>query len=381
MKNIMLLITILGRNLSRGCKYIVTTMNTPRLYGNSVVAVKGAFSGQTISCALPLRPLFSHRCDRVFPRKQEHLPADQPASLPALTMVLSGFYASLHEGKGLFTRRHPQTAYIGKCHGFTLIELMVSTAVFMLLVIVLASTLNSSLGVWSRNENKSDLRESARVAIQFMASELRQAALPVYRGDQLGLQMVINPSTVSIACRNHDAIFWQAPIATTTSRGNLAIVGYFVRKDGNAYKLCRLFVNPDDPAYALYSSPAAWVTDSVLSAKAPATDASNFQGVFLENVPGMWVTAYSDATTAYAPYDSRETLNAQNVKEAKFPARIEISLALLDKAGAERVARGQIALPDSSSATYPTLSAYIAALPASIRPNVQTVTISVSGLF
>lgn len=255
--------------------------------------------------------------------------------------------------------------------GFTLLELLVATAIFATLVLVLASIANQALGTWSRNENKSELREASRTAINLIGSELRQAVLPVYRAETNGLQLVVNPPGISDAFKNRDAIFWQAPVATSRSKGDLAIVGYFIRKQGNVFKLCRLFISPDDSDYAVYSSPNAWVTDALLDSKAPASESSNLQGVFLENVPGMWVTAYQDNTTTYTNYDSRVA--------GRYPSRVEISLALLDKVGADRVARGVITLPESKN--YSSLSAFMVDLPANIKANVQTVTINVSFLF
>lgn len=259
----------------------------------------------------------------------------------------------------------PQRNFTG---GFTLMELLVATAVFLVLVLALASVSNHATSTWIRSENKSDLRESARAAINLIASEMRQAALPVYRADQKGLQFVINPPGLSTSFKNHDAVFWQAPVATSRSKGNLAVVGYFIRREGNVSKLCRLFVNPDDSDYKLHDGTGDWLSDALLDAKAPATEASDLQGIFLENVPGMWVTAYSDATTPYAQYDSRVA--------QKLPARVEISLAMLDKLGADRVASGRIVLPASSSCA--TLADFVNQLPANIRENVQTVTINVS---
>lgn len=251
--------------------------------------------------------------------------------------------------------------------GFTLIELLVATTIFAVLVLVLASISNQALGTWSRNENKSELREAARTAINLMGSELRQAVLPVYRGDANGLQLVVNPASVSSTFKNRDAIFWQAPVATSRTKGDLAIVGYFIRKEGNVSKLCRLFVNPDDPDYRIYSSPNAWVTDALLSSKAPADEASNLQGVFLENVPGMWITVYTNATTPYSTnYDSRIT--------QILPARVEISLALLDKIGAQLVADGA-SLPDVSASGD--ASAFMTNLPPNLRAHVEAVTVNV----
>lgn len=245
-----------------------------------------------------------------------------------------------------------------------MLELMVSTAIFMLLVVVLASISNQALKTWSQNENKSDLREKARNALDLMGRELRQATLPVDRSDLLSLQFVVNPS-ISSTVKNRDAIFWQAPIATSRSKGDLAVVGYFVRRGaGEVGTLCRLFINPDDSDYA----PSAGVTDALLNSEAPADEPNNFKGLFLENVPGMWVTAYSDATTPYAAdYNSRV--------EQKFPKRVEITLALMDKKGALLVTAGAATLPSTTSSS--TAAAYIDTLEDSLRPHVEAVTINV----
>ncbi len=290
-----------------------------------------------------------------------------------------GMPLSFHRGK-CFSNRKSRGGLSSApgASGFTLIEVLVATSVFMMLILVLASVLNQALGLWSRNENKSDLRESGRTAINLIGSELRQAALPVdrvddatYRAAEKNLQMVINPATIGDQYKNHDAIFWQAPIATSHSKGDLAIVGYFIRKVGNVSKLCRFFINPDDPDYAVYDDTKPWVSDDLLDKKAPADEASNLQGVFLENVPGMWVTAYQDATTAYPvspAYDSRVA--------GKLPSRVEISLALLDSIGAQRVANGQVTLPDGDDKKD--LVTFLGKLPVNMRAHVQTVTINVS---
>jgi hypothetical protein len=256
---------------------------------------------------------------------------------------------------------------------------MVATAVFVVLVLVLAMIAHQAVGTWSRNENKSELRESARTAINFLGSELRQAVMPIYRDDQAGLQFVVNPPGVSDTFKNRDSIFWQAPIATSRTKGDLAIVGYFVRKQGNVFKLCRLFVNPDDPAYQIHAKPNDWLNDALLDSQAPATEASDLQGVFLENVPGMWVSTFNadgqptggETSGGRVFYDSRD--------EKKLPARVEISLALLDKLGADRVARGQITLPEASDCDN--VAAFLERLPDAIKANVLTVTINVPFLF
>lgn len=256
---------------------------------------------------------------------------------------------------------------------FTLIELLVATAVFMLLVLVLASVSNQALSVWSRSENKSELREAGRAAANLIGSELRQAVLPVDRADQSSLQFVVNPASVATPFKNADCIFWQAPIATSRAKGDLAVVGYFVRKEASGVgKLCRLFVNPDDPdnQYKIYSDPQSWVSAAVLDSKALASEASNLQGLFLENVAGFWITAYSDAVTPFpADYDSRVTQT--------LPARVEISLALLDKIGAQRVTDGSIRLPTSPVSSFSNAVDFQNAVEPALRSHLEAVTINV----
>lgn len=250
--------------------------------------------------------------------------------------------------------------------GFTILELLVATAVFLILVVVLASISNQAASVWSRNENKSDLREAARAAVSRMGAEMKQATLPIYKADQAGLQFVINPSGLTVP--QGDSVFWQAPIATSQTQGDLAIVGYFIRRgtdNGRPFsRLCRLFVNPDNSAYDIYNSGGTWLSDDLLNAKAPGTEASDFQGVFLDNVLGMWVTAYSASGTPYAPYDSRVA--------QILPARVEISLVILDKIAADRAA----SLPDATGSADAAI--FVANLPQEFKPHVQTVSINVT---
>jgi len=255
---------------------------------------------------------------------------------------------------------------------FTVIELLVATALFAILVLALASISNQAMEIWTRNESKSDLREAARTAINLMGSEMRQATLPLYRAEPAGLQFAINPPGLSGSFKNRDAVFWQAPIATSRSRGNLAAVGYFVRRlNGNNGRLCRFFVNPDDSAYG--SIAGEWVDSNRLDLKAPGDDANDLRGLFLENVPGMWVSAYDETGAELVDYDSRV--------QQRLPSRVEITLALLDKRGAERVARG-FDLPDAGEFSF---TEFMAELKKpqyrSIQASVQTVTINVSFLF
>ncbi len=252
--------------------------------------------------------------------------------------------------------------------GFTLIEILVATTVLTMLVILLSSVLSSALEIWQRGMSKSEVREGARSVIELMTSELRQAVLPLDRTATDSLQFIVNPPDLDARFMNRDSLFWQAPLAHAGAAGDMAVVGYFVKKVEGRYKLCRIFINPGDANYAIYSAPDNWLSDGMLDAIAPADEASFLKGVVLENVPGMWVTAYQDSSTSYATYDSRAA--------RRLPERVDISLILLDERGATLSTSGVISLPPPGG--YANADAYMAALSERARAHAQLINFSVS---
>lgn len=251
---------------------------------------------------------------------------------------------------------------------FTLIELLVATSVLALLVVLLSSMLSSALDAWRRGRSQSELRENARSVIELMTSELRQVVLPPDPTDANNLEFVINSPKLDARFNHRDTIFWQAPVAGSREKGDLAVVGYFIRQTGTRYDLCRAFVNPGEPFYMIYSDPADWLSDEMLDGVAPADEVSFLKGLVLENVPGMWVTAYQDATTPYASYSSRVA--------GRLPTRVDISLVLLDAIGARLLEAGLFSLPAASS--YSSVDEYIDALSKRGRDHVKAISFSVS---
>lgn len=207
-------------------------------------------------------------------------------------------------------------------------------SVLALLLIVLMSASNQAANLWSANERKSQIRERARTALAFIEGELRQAALPLDRSDQKGPQFVMNPAALPTALLNRDTLFWQAPIASSErASSDLAAIGYFIRRDGNTFNLCRFFVEPSDPDYQLYSA-SDWIT-GVIDDVAPATADKLYKGLLLKNTPGLWIKAYhlieKDGATIETTYTPDSRANG------KLPSRVEISLAFLDDNGAARI--------------------------------------------
>lgn len=255
--------------------------------------------------------------------------------------------------------------------GFSLVELLVAMSVLVILSLVLLGISNQVGKTWVFGESKNQNRMKARAAIEFIGREMQAAFLSPDPAD-LSLQFVINPSTVTL--RNHDAVFWQAPIATDQSQGDLAIVGYFVRwKDGTA-SLCRFFANPSNTTHHFidqHPETTDWISDSLLDSAAPADKANHYAGLFLENVAGLWVEAYKKDGTSYGG-DSRLEGNS-------LPAWVDIGLVLLDGRVAEQL-RGMSERGDiiTASGTAASAEDFLNALPSSIQSGASIVSFRVA---
>jgi prepilin-type N-terminal cleavage/methylation domain-containing protein len=253
---------------------------------------------------------------------------------------------------------------------FSLIEILTAMAILSIIVFVLASMANTAGTIWTQGENQNQHRQRARAVLDVLSRELRSATLGVapLAPEGNALQLVINPPLAQ-KYRNRDAIFWQAPIATETSKGDLAEIGYFIRWTGNQASLCRFFINPGDSDYLVYETPNAWLTDALLEKVAPADKAGQYRGLFLENVIGMWVTPKSflaDGTEVPAQNGTDPHLfDSRAVTPNALPSVVEISLVLLDTGTAK-----QLENPAEVTALYSsclTAEAFVERLPTNVR--------------
>lgn len=249
--------------------------------------------------------------------------------------------------------------------GFTLVELLVATAVLSLLLLVLgqfSSMLGNTLAL---GYGRAERRQDGRALIDFIGQEMRAAALPVDRmveAGRPGLQMVVNPGSVTDKFCHPHAVFWQAPLANDTSLGNMAVLGYFVRwlpsAGGNPPKanLCRLFINPTQPGggntpvpnpnYRIYTRENDWITDAILNEAAPADDPSGYLGLFADDVIAFFVRCL-DESGEVIKQGGGETFNSRLGYSGKFkneagswavrsiagpalPHSVEISMVILD---------------------------------------------------
>ena len=257
---------------------------------------------------------------------------------------------------------------------FTLVELLVSMTVLSIIVVMLASLLNVSLRTWGTVESDSERHRSGRALTDFIGRELRQAMIPVGSMVTAGtpapatntvtnLQFLIDPrdSVSSNDYYNADAIFWQAPLATENTYGDIAEVGYFVKwitnGSTNTPTLCRFFVNPStvdssgavgqNSNFQIYTN-QVWLTPDLLAKVAPADNQigpagtkNGYAGLFAENVIGFWVRSYgidnSELSPNHTEFDSRKGYplkmgaGATAVGRQQYlPALVKISIAQVD---------------------------------------------------
>ncbi len=228
---------------------------------------------------------------------------------------------------------------------FTIVELLVATAVLAMIVAFLGTMTSNVSKVWTTGNAQIDRRRNVRAIVDLISADLKGAMLPVdpaVEPTKPNLQFVLNPGGISLDFKNPDAIFWQSPVASDQSRGDIAEVGYFVKWDGletenPRAKLCRLFVNPSDTEnFRIYSDRKAWLNDQVIRAVAPANNEQNkegelagWRGLVADDVIGFWARWKDGANKQVTTYDSRTTL--------ALPKVVEVSVVQLDSQAAGRV--------------------------------------------
>jgi hypothetical protein len=244
---------------------------------------------------------------------------------------------------------------------FSLLELLVATAVFVGLALILISIAGSLSSFWQMGISHNERRSSVLAAFSRMARDLRFAAAPINPA-ATNFQFVINPANVGANYKLPQAAFWQAPVASDRARGDMALVGYFVQwvteTNGSvtnfAPKLCRLLI---DSTNFQYQRPSDWVNDALIASNAPADKASGYQGQLAENILGIWMqpldqarrpitTNASNAAYPNGVFDSTtgyRTLltNGTNVGSYTFapalPASVEVAVVAVDARTARRL--------------------------------------------
>jgi hypothetical protein len=244
---------------------------------------------------------------------------------------------------------------------FSLLELLVATAVFVGLALILLSIAGSLSSFWQMGISHNERRSSVLAAFSRMARDLRFAAAPVNPAST-NFQFVINPTNVGANYRLPQAAFWQAPVASDRSRGEMALSGYFVQwvaeTNGSVTnslpKLCRLLI---DSTNFQFQKPSDWVNDALIASNAPANKASDYEGQLAENILGIWMqpldqasrpittnasnAAYPngefDSTTGYRTILTNGTNTVPYTFARALPASVEVAVVAVDARTAKRL--------------------------------------------
>jgi len=287
-------------------------------------------------------------------------------------------------------RRSPQSS-------FTLVEMLVSLAVFTILVLLVTGVLGQLNRMWVQTEAQNQRERSGRGLLNFLARDIRKAMLPFPASSSTSLDFVINPTAIgspASAYNYHDSIFFQAPIATdsiATSVGEVAEVGYFVQwqpasgSQVQTAQLCRFFVNPTDTTdFLIYANPAAWLSTANLTDVASG-GSPNYAGLLAENVIGLWINPYDKNGNPYFTstsriYDSRNPPNPPDTAGTpNLPAMVDISILVLDPATAKRLGSGGAASVSAvqtlvQSASITNADQCLSSLPAVLQPGASCFT-------
>jgi hypothetical protein len=258
---------------------------------------------------------------------------------------------------------------------FSLLELLVATAVFVGLALILLSIAGSLSSFWQMGISHNERRSSVLAAFSRMARDLRFAAAPINPAST-NFQFVINPANVGANYRLPQAAFWQAPVASDRARGDMALVGYFVQwvaeTNGSMTnfvpKLCRLLI---DSTNFQFQKPSDWVNDALIASNAPANKAAGYEGQLAENILGIWMqpldqarrpiaTNASNAVYPNGEFDStagyRTILtNGTNAVPYTFarglPASVEVAVVAVDARTAKRLTGSERPGPRTANMT------------------------------
>lgn len=251
----------------------------------------------------------------------------------------------------------------GRVHAYSLLEMLVATAVLALMVALLANVVSGVSSAWSNSIGRSERSASARAIADFIRSDLTTALIPIDEASQTNLQFVLNPASLSREYKNGDALFWQAPIATNRELGEIAEVGYYVRwasrKDTPVPILCRFFVNPAtkdssgaavaNPNFLIHTEPTNWINNDLIEAIAPGISTMGatvrYDGLFAENVVAIWFRCLDSQGKAFSrDFDSRigqedSFPDPDTGKKLwrRLPCSVQVSFALLDPRAGQRL--------------------------------------------
>jgi uncharacterized protein (TIGR02599 family) len=255
----------------------------------------------------------------------------------------------------------------GKPAGFSLIELLVSTAIVAVLLVLMITVMMQASSVWRRSSSNVEAFQSARLAFDVITRNLSQATLNTYLDYD-------NPSAPTryyrvseLACRigpagsgglpgtpgTGQAVFFQAPLGYATNLSGhgglesvLSACGYFVSYTTNSsvpqhvaasgnpprYRLMQVLVPTEDNDIYKSASGSAWISNHT-NAAVPVAD----NVIALVVRPQDPAASQPDITAGYA-YDTRlnATADPQPDSANQLPPVVQVTMVAVDEAAAAR---------------------------------------------
>lgn len=256
---------------------------------------------------------------------------------------------------------------------FTLVEVLVALAIFVLLLGILFEVINQMANVMRQSTRQIETFQSARVGYDVMTRTLSQATLNTYLDydnslyptnylRKSDLDFVIGPAGPATlgTSGTGQAAFFQAPLNYTTNVAGysgtealLNTVGYYVAFTTNSgipahvktaanpyrFRLMQMLVpTENDTIYTAAGN--AWFSDPSLSGSFAAPVADNVIALILRPQDPTTVPP-ADITTDYT-YDA--SLNAtaypQPVTAKQLPPLLQVTMVAIDEASARRLDTG-----------------------------------------
>ncbi|XHR30547.1 MAG: prepilin-type N-terminal cleavage/methylation domain-containing protein [Chthoniobacteraceae bacterium] len=253
---------------------------------------------------------------------------------------------------------HPGQPHQQRKRGFTLLEVLVASAILMLMVVLLASAIGTALATVRRSNSKIDQFAATRAGFDSLTAILSQATLNTYWDYD-------NPTTPTNYIRKSDlhflitnttgdggqSVFFQAPLArsgSTIPLGVLNAVGYWVEFGDDTWKPGHVIINrpryrliqgiqPTESLAIFTNTTATWI-NGIKSIPTPAFPlADNVIALILwPRRPTAQDSAGTELTADYT-YDSR---TGTDIQKAQLPPSVQVTMIVIDEASAIRITSG-----------------------------------------
>jgi uncharacterized protein (TIGR02599 family) len=238
--------------------------------------------------------------------------------------------------------------------GFSLLEILVATAVLALLLSLLSMAVGATLSTIRHSKSSIERFASARAAVDRLAATLSQATLGTYwdYDDPAAPAKYIRTSDLHFLIQNSSngqQLFFQSPLSTSgispAPSGLLNAVGYWVEFGEDTWRPDHI----DTPRHRYRLMQGVEPTEDLTVFTDPTTDwkqaVTNTKFPIADNVIAMvlWprqATASDPAGTALTgdyQYDSRA---ASGIQSHQLPPMVQATLIVLDESSMARIESG-----------------------------------------